>query len=236
MEVRIKLAHLVAALVVAALAVGLLVGHFAFASHHSTASASGPAPVAITAQPDQGRLDESDAQAHVRGAVPAMEAYNADNSNGYAGVTLHHLQASYDAGVNDISIVRATPISYCIESTVGSATYHKEGPAGDIEPGHCSATPSSGSGESTTPSVDAYGANAAQGDVRASVPAMEAYNADHGSYAGATLAYLRAKYDAGMPEISIVRATRSSYCIERTVGSATYHKDGPAADILPGRC
>jgi hypothetical protein len=79
----------------------------------------------------------STAQANVRAAVPGMEAYYADHDAGYTGVTLSKLHASYDAGIKDISIVRAGSDGYCIESTVGSASYHKEGPAGDIAAGPC---------------------------------------------------------------------------------------------------
>jgi hypothetical protein len=45
------------------------------------------------------------------------------------------LQESHDAGINadgNAKIVNADAGSYCAESTVGSATFHKSGPAGDI--------------------------------------------------------------------------------------------------------
>jgi len=78
------------------------------------------------------------AQAVVRVAVPAIEAYNADHSVGYAGVTLEKLQQSYDAGIRDVKIVRANATSYCIQSdTGGPPVYHKGGPSGQIEPGNC---------------------------------------------------------------------------------------------------
>jgi hypothetical protein len=83
------------------------------------------------------RSNESDAQANVRAAVPGLEAYNADHGVGYDGVTLTKLQQSYDSGIKDVTIVRASASSYCVQSTVGSTTYHKEGPAGDIVSGPC---------------------------------------------------------------------------------------------------
>src|SRR6476619_6289316 len=38
--------------------------------------------------------------------------------------------------------------------------------------------------------------SAAQADVRAAVPGLEAFNADHGTYVGATSVALQASYDA----------------------------------------
>ena len=83
------------------------------------------------------------AKANVRAAVPAVEAYNADNvgsgsdidstasTTGYAGMTLGLLQ-SYDAGVKNITVGTVTSSTYCISSSVGQATYRKAGPASDI--------------------------------------------------------------------------------------------------------
>ncbi|MFL5921898.1 MAG: prepilin-type N-terminal cleavage/methylation domain-containing protein, partial [Gaiellaceae bacterium] len=48
------------------------------------------------------RANKSAAQANVRAAVPGMEAFNADHSTGYTGVTLTKLQGSYDAGIKNI--------------------------------------------------------------------------------------------------------------------------------------
>ena len=84
------------------------------------------------------RANESAAKANVRSAIPAIEAYYADN-NTYAGVTLAGLQASYDAGIKNVSFgstLNAT--TYCVQSTVGQATYNKAGPSADIVSGACS--------------------------------------------------------------------------------------------------
>jgi hypothetical protein len=75
-----------------------------------------------------------------------------------------------------------------------------------------------------------------QANVRAAIPALEAYNADHGGYTGATLAGLQRSYDAGVRDVTIVRADGATYCVESGSGSTEYHKDGPAAEILPGGC
>jgi type IV pilus assembly protein PilA len=80
--------------------------------------------------------------------------------------------------------------------------------------------------------------SAAQANVRAGVPGMEAYNADHASgYTGATLTKLQLSYDAGIKNIRIVRANNTSYCLENTKpGTVTYKKGGPNGDIVSGAC
>jgi type IV pilus assembly protein PilA len=84
------------------------------------------------------RANKSAAQANVRAAVPGMEAYNADHSTGYSGVTLTKLQASYDAGIKNIKISLANSTTYCIVNTSPSTVkYHKSGPSGAINPGTC---------------------------------------------------------------------------------------------------
>jgi type IV pilus assembly protein PilA len=77
------------------------------------------------------RANKSAAQANVAAAVPGIEAYAADN-NGYVGATLAKLQASYDAGITNITFGVATgqtATTYCFYSTVGTYTYFKNGPA-----------------------------------------------------------------------------------------------------------
>jgi type IV pilus assembly protein PilA len=85
------------------------------------------------------RAQKSAAQANVRAAVPGMEAYNADHSTGYVGVTLTKLQGSYDAGIKNVKISVATAGGYCIVNTnnPSSVRYHKSGPSGDIQSGGC---------------------------------------------------------------------------------------------------
>ena len=75
----------------------------------------------------------------------------------------------------------------------------------------------------------------AEANVRAAIPALEAYNADHGTYSGVTLRALQ-RYDAGVTHVRIVRATKSTYCLQSTFRSTTFHKAGPAAAILRGAC
>ena len=78
--------------------------------------------------------------------------------------------------------------------------------------------------------------SAAQANVRASIPAVEAYYADNNTYAGATLTYLQTTYDQGVKNIIIQSASSTTYCIESTVGAETWKKSGPGADILTGSC
>ncbi len=83
------------------------------------------------------RANNSAAKANVRASIPAVEAYNADNSKGYSGMTLAKLTA-YDQGVKNIVIV-GTPnqVSYCLRSTVGTKSWYKRGPGGDITTTAC---------------------------------------------------------------------------------------------------
>jgi type IV pilus assembly protein PilA len=83
---------------------------------------------------------------------------------------------------------------------------------------------------------DRANASAAQANVRAAIPGMEAYNADHGTYTGATSAVLQASYDAGIKHIYVKTANNTTYCVQSTVGAAVYKKAGPSADITSGAC
>jgi type IV pilus assembly protein PilA len=84
------------------------------------------------------RANNSAAKANVRASVPGLEAYNADHTSGYTGVTLAKLQASYDAGIKNIVIVSVATDTYCIKSQVGSKVWYKNGPSGDITTTACS--------------------------------------------------------------------------------------------------
>ncbi len=77
---------------------------------------------------------------------------------------------------------------------------------------------------------------AAQANVRAAIPGMEGYNADHGGYSGVTSAVLQASYDAGIKNIRVKTATATNYCMDSTVGSAVFKKAGPGAPITSGAC
>jgi type IV pilus assembly protein PilA len=83
------------------------------------------------------RANESAAKANVRASIPGIEAYYADN-NSYSGMNLPGIQASYDAGIKNITFGTLTATSYCVQSTVGQATFNKNGPSADIVTGACS--------------------------------------------------------------------------------------------------
>src|SRR6266496_542306 len=80
--------------------------------------------------------------------------------------------------------------------------------------------------------------SAAQANVRAAVPGMEAFNADHATgYVGVTLTKLQGSYDAGIKNVKISVANSTTYCIVNTSPSTVrYHKSGPGADIKAGNC
>ena len=89
------------------------------------------------------RANDAAAKANVRAAIPAVEAYNADNvgsstdsdltaaTTGYSGMTLGWLQ-SIDAGVKNVVVGSVTTATYCISSTVGTKKWWKNGPGADI--------------------------------------------------------------------------------------------------------
>jgi type IV pilus assembly protein PilA len=94
------------------------------------------------------KAQKSAAQANVRAAIPAVEAYNSDNvgtitdvdssaaTTGYAGMTLGLLQ-TYDAGVKNILVHTVSTVTYCVDSKVGNWTFNKAGPGADITVGAC---------------------------------------------------------------------------------------------------
>ena len=57
---------------------------------------------------------------------------------------------------------------------------------------------------------------------------LQAWLAEHGTYAGATL-------DPSLT-VQLVRADTSSYCLQATVGTAVEHEIGPGGQPQPGTC
>ena len=83
------------------------------------------------------RANNSAAKANVRAAIPAVEAYNADNSKGYSGLDLTDMK-SYDQGVKNVVILgTSNTVSYCLRSSVGTKSWYKQGPGGDITTTAC---------------------------------------------------------------------------------------------------
>jgi type IV pilus assembly protein PilA len=84
------------------------------------------------------RANDAAAKANVRASIPAVEAYNSDNtgtgaSAGYAGLTISSL-ISYDAGlsVNGLAVMSASSSTYCIKATVANKVWYKNGPGSMI--------------------------------------------------------------------------------------------------------
>jgi hypothetical protein len=167
----------------------------------------------------------------VRSAIPAAIAYYADHGT-WRGVTVSKLRR-YDSSIKNVVVSRATKTGFCIQSTK-TPFVHYDGPSGKVRKGRC------GVRGAVIPFVPRPGptpppATTAEQRLRAAVPAIEAYAADHDGYAGMTIAALRA-YDAGIIDITIVRATRDTYCIESGTGAEQFHRNGPAEPNAPGPC
>jgi hypothetical protein len=167
----------------------------------------------------------------VRTAIPAAIAYYADHGT-WRGMTVNKLRR-YDRSIKNVVVTRATKSGFCIQSTK-TPFAHFASPSRDVRKGRC------GVRGAVIPFVPRTGsppppANTAEQRLRAAVPAIEAYAADHNGYAGMTIAALR-RYDAGVVDITIVRATRSMYCIESGTGADQFHRNGPAEPNAPGPC
>jgi type IV pilus assembly protein PilA len=82
------------------------------------------------------RANNSAAQANVRSAVPAVEAYYSDNGT-YANMSVGALQA-IDPSVKVGVFGTPGASTYCIFNTTPSTpVYHKKNPSGDIVSGVC---------------------------------------------------------------------------------------------------
>jgi hypothetical protein len=170
------------------------------------------------------------AAGRVRAAIPAAEFYQADHGT-YAGMTAAKLRA-IDRSVRNVVVKRAGKTSYCLQSTLSGPVVHFDGPRGLVRRGPCGVrgaiVPRPVGGGSTNPP-------AATTRLRAAVPGIEVYRLETGSYAGLTLAKLKA-IDAGVREITVVWARSRVYCIQSGTGAATQHFRGPAGPVSAGRC
>jgi type IV pilus assembly protein PilA len=78
--------------------------------------------------------------------------------------------------------------------------------------------------------------SAAKANVRASLPAVEAYYSDNGSYDGMTAANLKSTYDQNL-KLTTVTETDAAYCIHSVVGGKDWKIVGPGAtDPVAGTC
>ena len=82
------------------------------------------------------RANDSAAKANVRAALPAVEAYYADNGD-YDGMTSVNLKSTYDANIK-LTTVTESDAAYCIQSSVGGKNWKIAGPgATDPVTGTC---------------------------------------------------------------------------------------------------
>jgi hypothetical protein len=167
---------------------------------------------------------------YVRNAIPAMEAWSVDHGT-YKGATLAKLRRAYDRSLGHIRIRTATKRTYCVESTTRPFA-HKAGPGAEIRTGRCGQR---GSVVDFDPTPPPPPPTTAEEKIRYAIPAMEAYAADHNGYAGMTVAALHT-YDETVSDLTIVRATRATYCVQSGSGDEQRHKDGPGAPITAGAC
>jgi hypothetical protein len=186
----------------------------------------------VTATYDPTAADQA-ARSNVRAAIPAIEAWRAKHGT-YRGMTVDALNSDYDQSIGD-SIHLVGPLTknmYCVESSVGSATWHKAGPGALVEGGFCRETSAA-----APPSPLRRSSGDPQIDLRSAVPAIEAWYADHGKYTGMTTERLRAQYDYGISSgIRIVSATKTAYCAQTTVNGDTWSYWGPRQGFRHGGC
>jgi hypothetical protein len=76
------------------------------------------------------------AEAEVRSAVPAAEAYYADHGT-YEGMTLDALRR-LDVALNpQLRVASADTSGYCIDFRSGEGAAHTDGPGGEVADGPC---------------------------------------------------------------------------------------------------
>jgi prepilin-type N-terminal cleavage/methylation domain-containing protein len=78
----------------------------------------------------------------------------------------------------------------------------------------------------------------AESNLRAVLPAVEAFHQDHATYdpSSMTVAALRS-YDQGIaPGISVVSGSATTYCLKSTLGTTSVFKNGPGAAVTTVAC
>jgi type IV pilus assembly protein PilA len=71
---------------------------------------------------------------------------------------------------------------------------------------------------------------AAQADVRAAIPSVEAYFSDKGTYSNLTTAHIKSSIDSGLSnKVVLGGLTTNSYCIGASVGGKSWSVKGPGA-------
>ena len=73
---------------------------------------------------------------------------------------------------------------------------------------------------------------AAEANVRAAVPSVEAFYQDNNTYAGMTVAVLKSSYDAGLKLDTVSNLSDTGYCISSNGGGGHWAgKSGPQGQI-----
>jgi type IV pilus assembly protein PilA len=70
---------------------------------------------------------------------------------------------------------------------------------------------------------------AAQSDVRAAIPSIEAFYSDNGKYTGVTTTKIRSSIDSGLSPKVKITVSGTTYCASATVGSKSWSVKGPGA-------
>ena len=71
---------------------------------------------------------------------------------------------------------------------------------------------------------------AAQADIRAAIPSVEAYYSDKGTYTGLTTAHIIASIDSGLSnKVVLSSLALGSYCVGANVGGKKWSVKGPGA-------
>jgi type IV pilus assembly protein PilA len=82
--------------------------------------------------------------------------------------------------------------------------------------------------------------SAAQSNIYALVPSIQAYFVDHESYSGLTLDILKTSYDGGIDpgrySFGTVAPAEGTYCVQTSSGGRTWRKNGPSADLERQPC
>ncbi len=159
-------------------------------------------------------------------SLQAVNHYYLTHDGSWAGMTTASLRR-YLPKLRYTRVVRASRSAYCVQATVGRESAMIAGPNAPVRKGTCAHA------GAVVTNVHLY--EHAVTYVRMAVPAIEAWNADHNGYTGVTLAGLRS-YDYGVRNVTVVRATRTTYCLQSRAGIWLAHKNGPTAAIAYGRC
>jgi type IV pilus assembly protein PilA len=73
--------------------------------------------------------------------------------------------------------------------------------------------------------------------IREAVPPIKAYFQDNATFAGMTVAVLRAEYDKALPAtLALSSLTAPGYCVQTDAGGRTWRQNGPGAPIERASC